>query len=89
MPRILIVSEQGHQLPRITTVGVPHAGDEVSLVAPDGTRKQFDVMRVARSVPDPSFPPDAFAGAEGDLQTEDVIVVVRPSLEPLKGGPYR
>jgi len=89
MPRILITDEHGHQLPRLMLTEVPRPGDEISLVAPNGSRKWFDVARVVWSVPDPSYDPDAFAGTEGDVRTEDAIVIVRPKAEPRDAGPYR
>jgi len=77
MPRILITDEHNHQLPRLAIEAVPRVGDEISLVAPSGARKFFEVLRVIWSIPDPTFDPDAFAGASSDVKTEDAIVIVR------------
>ena len=82
MLRVLITDEHGHQLPRLTMSAMPRIGDEITLVAPQGARKWFDVLRVVWTVPDPSLAPDEFAGAGGDEKTEDAILIVRPKAAP-------
>jgi hypothetical protein len=89
MARVLICTEQGHQLPRIEIIQVPHAGEEITLVAPNGARKWFDVVRVAWTLLDPQASPDSFLATESSAKSEDAVVVVRPKGELPDAAPYR
>jgi hypothetical protein len=89
MPRVLVCTEEGHQLPRIELAQVPHVGDELSLVAPNGSRRWFDVVRVAWTALDPHAAPDSFLATEGGAKSEDAILVVRLKSEIPDGAPYR
>jgi hypothetical protein len=89
MPRVLICTEQGHQLPRVEMIAIPGAGDEISLVSPSGARKWFEVVRVAWTLLDPQATPDAFLATESQAKSEDAIVVVRAKTELPELAPYR